>query len=264
MNFNFATLTFGSLAAIALLAAPIGIVNIAHAQNGAQGNGPRGGGRIERLTQALDLSEDQVTQIESIHTESQSQKDAILTAEQRATLESSETQGRRAWRQLDLSDGQKEQMRALRDSTREQVSAVLTPEQRTQMEELHAARGKGRGHRGGERLEQLNLTDAQSAEIETIRTSTRTQMEALLTTEQRATLESSDDTQGRRAWRQLDLSDTQKEQMRALREASHEQIQGVLTEEQRQQLEDMRQERGNRRGERQSNRRQGQGFRASR
>ncbi|MEL7522803.1 MAG: Spy/CpxP family protein refolding chaperone, partial [Cyanobacteria bacterium J06553_1] len=163
MNFNFATLTFGSLAAIALLAAPIGIVNIAHAQNGGQGNGPRGGGRIERLTQALDLSEDQVTQIESIHTESQSQKDAILTAEQRVTLESSETQGRRAWRQLDLSDGQKEQMRALRDSTREQVSAVLTPEQRTQMEELHAARGKGRGHRGGERLEQLNLTDAQSA-----------------------------------------------------------------------------------------------------
>lgn len=106
------------------------------------------------------------------------------------------------------------------------------------------------GGRRGHHLEQLNLTDAQSAQIQTIRTDTRSQMRAVLTAEQRALLENSE-SGGRRAWRNLDLSDDQRSQLRSIREASHEQVSEVLTDEQLQQLEEMREAWGNRHGGRQ-------------
>jgi Spy/CpxP family protein refolding chaperone len=101
------------------------------------------------------------------------------------------------------------------------------------------------GGRSGHRLEQLDLTDAQSTQIEAIHTNARAQMRSILTEEQIATLESSE---GRRAWRALDLSDSQREQLRSIREASREEISAVLTEEQRAQVQSMREERHGRRG----------------
>lgn len=109
-----------------------------------------------------------------------------------------------------------------------------------------AQAGGGRaGHRSGHRLEQLDLTDAQSTQIEAIHTDARAQIQSVLTAEQRATLEGGE---GRRAWRALDLSDTQREQIRSIRDASKEEISAVLTEEQRAQLQAMRENRPSRWG----------------
>ncbi len=248
MKFNLVSITLGSLAALTLVVAPFGMMRFAHAE---------GGGRGHHLEQ-LNLSDEQAAQIEALRTSAHDQMEAILTDEQRTALESSENQGRRAWRQLDLSEDQRSQLRTIRESTREQIGALLTDEQRQQMEAMHEGRRGRRGGRGGH-LEQLDLTDAQSAEIEAIRTNTRSQMEALLTDEQRTALENSE-AEGRRAWRQLDLSEEQRSQMRELREASREQVQGVLTEEQRQQLEELHGEGRGRRGQGQ----QGRGPNASR
>ena len=220
MNFNVKTVALSSLAAVALVAAPLTWVHTANANDG--------GGRGGHLEQ-LNLTEAQSSQIEAIRTETRSQIEAVLTPEQQAALGEGESL-RRGLRSLDLTDDQRSQIRALKEGSREQISAILTDEQRQQLAESHGRRGGGRG----EYLESLNLTEAQTAQIEAIRNDERSQMEALLTAEQRAEL--GDGEMGRRAWRSLDLTDEQRQQMRAIHEATHEQINAVLTEEQHQQL----------------------------
>ena len=115
----------------------------------------------------------------------------------------------------------------------------------------------GDGSRRGARFEQLNLTDAQTAQIESIREDARNQMRSVLSAEQQATFDAARQ-EGRRARRELDLSDAQREQIRSIREASKEEINAVLTADQREQLEQMREQRserrGNRRGERSATR----------
>lgn len=222
MNFNFKTLSLGSLAAIALIAAPLTWVHTANAEGNSRGGHP-----LEQLT----LTEAQSTQVEAIRTETRSQMEAVLTPEQRQTLAASNSP-REGFRALDLSDDQRSEIRTLRESSREQINAILTDEQRQQLAEL-PGQGGDRGGRG-QHLEALNLTEAQSTQIEAIRSDARSQMEAVLTAEQRATLGEGEP--DRRAWKSLDLTDEQREQMRAIHEASHEQISAVLTEEQRQQL----------------------------
>ncbi|MGD1897462.1 MAG: Spy/CpxP family protein refolding chaperone [Phormidesmis sp.] len=110
----------------------------------------------------------------------------------------------------------------------------------------HSAHAQGDGRRG-QHLEQLNLSEDQASQIEAIHNDARSQMESVLTDEQQAQLESSED-RGRRAWRQLNLSDSQREELQGIREASREEVNAVLTDEQQAQLEDMRAERGARRG----------------
>lgn len=227
MNFNFKAIALGSLAAIALVAAPIAWTHSANADDNGRGD------RFEQLN----LTADQSSQIEAIRTETRSQIEAVLTSEQRAALGEGESM-KRGLRSLDLTDEQREQIRAIKDGKREQIEAILTEEQRQQLAEMHARRGD----RGG-RLENLNLTEEQSTQIESIRADERSQMSALLTSEQRAALD--DGEMGPRAWRSLDLTDEQREQMRAIHETTHEKINAVLTEEQRQQLPE-RGQRGNR------------------
>ncbi|MEL6491663.1 MAG: hypothetical protein AAFV85_07470 [Cyanobacteria bacterium J06634_6] len=143
MKFNLKTVAIGSLAALALLAAPLGLVKASHAEGG------RGGQHLEQL----DLSEAQRTQIEAIRTDTRSQIESVLTADQQATLENSEQRGRRAFRELDLSEDQREQLRAIHEDSRDQVSEVLTDEQRSQLEEMREQRGDRRGVRRENRLE---------------------------------------------------------------------------------------------------------------
>jgi periplasmic protein CpxP/Spy len=100
---------------------------------------------------------------------------------------------------------------------------------------------------------ELNLTDTQKSQIQTIRRDSRTKFEAVLTPEQKAKLEAAK--QARRAqgqtgqgqrqrkdkFAELNLTEAQKTQMRQIRESEKQQIQAVLTPEQRQKLEQFRQ-----------------------
>lgn len=135
MNFNIKAVSFASLAAIALLAAPMGMVNSAQAEGGRRGN----------PLEQLDLTASQSSQIEAIRTDARAQVRSLLTADQRATLENSAEQGRRAFRELALSESQREQMRAIHEDSREQISALLTPEQLEQIESMRQERGSRRG-----------------------------------------------------------------------------------------------------------------------
>ncbi|MEA5514830.1 P pilus assembly/Cpx signaling pathway, periplasmic inhibitor/zinc-resistance associated protein [Nodularia sp. UHCC 0506] len=108
---------------------------------------------------------------------------------------------------------------------------------------------KGKGERGP--WQRLNLTEAQKAQMQTIKNNTQTQIEAILTPEQKATLaeakkarqEQRQAGQGQRpqkGWANLNLTEQQKTQMRQIRESSKEQMLAILTPEQRQQMEEMR------------------------
>ncbi|EDX86456.1 LTXXQ motif family [Synechococcus sp. PCC 7335] len=134
MKFNLKTFSLGSLAAIALLSAPL--VFISSAQAG-------GAHRIGHHLEQLNLSDDQSSQIQAILTDTRSQVQAVLTEEQRAILES--TEGRRAWKELDLTDSQRDQIRSISEASREEVRALLTEEQRDQLQSMRQARRDRRG-----------------------------------------------------------------------------------------------------------------------
>lgn len=125
------------------------------------------------------------------------------------------------------------------------------------------------GGRGMRMMQRLNLSADQQARLQPLfeeqqaqRQQFRSQMEAILTPEQRAQMQSGGG--GRRGggmggFRQLNLSEDQKARMQALRESMRpqmrasrqkmqSQMQSVLTPEQMQQLNEMRQQRGGGRG----------------
>ena len=121
------------------------------------------------------------------------------------------------------------------------VSAQNTTQNRT---ENRAE--KRMGCEGG--WKKLNLTDAQKAQLKTIRESAKTQSQNVLTAEQRAKIAAarqSGDFKGVR--KSLNLTDAQKQQMKAITESTKAQMKSVLTPAQQQQLEQMKQERQNRR-----------------
>jgi periplasmic protein CpxP/Spy len=247
MKLNWKTLSLGSLSAIALIATPLAFTHLANAQGPGEGIGGRSGGSRGGHFEQLNLTEEQSTQIEAIRTDARSQMQAILTPEQQAATAGES--GPRAWRSLDLSEDQRSQMQVIRDASKEKTDALLTAEQRQQLEQMHAERGERGGPGGrGDHLEQLNLTEEQSTQIQAIRTDTRSQMQAILTPEQQAATAGES---GPRAWRSLDLSEEQRSQMQAIRDASKEKIDALLTDEQRQQLEQMHEQRGDRQSSRQ-------------
>lgn len=104
--------------------------------------------------------------------------------------------------------------------------------------------------------EQLGLTDSQKSQIEAIRRDTRTQMEAVLTQEQKnqiqAQLQARQAQRGQRQAGQqpsqrpkkgfgaLNLTDAQKTQMKQIMQSSQQKIQEVLTPEQRTKLQELR------------------------
>ena len=119
--FSLKSASLCGLAVLAVLAAPVGLIQSAHAQEGS-----RQGDRIERLAEDLNLSDAQRADIESIHQNARAQLQSVLTAEQQTILENSEQRGRRAFRELDLSEDQRTELRAIGEASREQVSNVLT------------------------------------------------------------------------------------------------------------------------------------------
>ena len=108
----------------------------------------------------------------------------------------------------------------------------------------------------------LNLTEAQKAQLKQIRESTRSQMDAILTSEQKAQLDAAKQQRQQRQpgegqsgqqgqsgqkprgkWAALNLTADQKARIQAVRQDAKQKMDAVLTAEQRQQLEQRRQQR---------------------
>ncbi|MFB2894183.1 hypothetical protein ACE1CI_14830 [Aerosakkonemataceae cyanobacterium BLCC-F50] len=134
--------------------------------------------------------------------------------------------------------------------------AQAKPLSPTSEQQLILAQGKGN---------RLNLTDAQKTQMRQIREATRTQIENVLTQEQKDKLRAAreqrrqqrgeqqaqqgGDRRGQRGqvWASLNLTADQQAQIKRIREESRQKMQAVLTPEQQQQMQQMRQERQNRR-----------------
>jgi Spy/CpxP family protein refolding chaperone len=183
-------------------------------QNDTQATGPRhrghygdhSGRHLDMLSQKLNLTDQQKSQLQSLFQNQRSQIDAIrqdssLTPEQK-----------------------RERIHQLHQSSHTQFLAALTPEQKQQLEQMRAQRGE----RGLEMLSQrLNLTPDQQSKLKPILEAQHKQMEALrddnsLTPEQRMA------------------------RAREIHQSSKSQLSSILTPEQLQRLQQMHDRRGGR------------------
>jgi periplasmic protein CpxP/Spy len=84
----------------------------------------------------------------------------------------------------------------------------------------------------GNHLNDLNLTPEQKSKMQQIWTSTRTQMNEVLTPEQRQQLTDSKGQARRGKWKSLNLTADQQARLKAIRQAKREQMNAILTPEQ--------------------------------
>ncbi len=100
-------------------------------------------------------------------------------------------------------------------------------------------------------FERLGLSEEQKTKIKEIRRNSRTQMDAVLTPEQKQQLEAAKQARqgqprqqrgqgegGKKGWASLNLTEEQKTKMREIRESEKNQIQAILTPQQQQQLKE--------------------------
>jgi molybdenum-dependent DNA-binding transcriptional regulator ModE len=101
--------------------------------------------RLVRMQEHLNLSDDQVEEIRSVHSNGggRDEVSAILTDDQREQLKSFRKSGEeerinRMREHLNLSDEQVSEIRSIKDSGggRDEISAVLTDDQRQQMHDF--------------------------------------------------------------------------------------------------------------------------------
>ena len=240
---------FVGAAGLVAIAAAYSLIPVQAQMGDQMREGGRFGEGPGQMLEQLNLTEAQQTQLQSIRDDAKAQMLNVLNETQRAELEAALADGEplpSAVRDLDLTEEQRQQLRAIHESSHETARNVFTEEQREQMRAMMPeGRGfGGRGGRGGMMLEQLNLTDQQQAQIDSIRDDAKTQSLNVLTDAQRTELGTAleSDEPLHHAMRDLELSDEQREQLRTIHEASHEAVQNVLTDEQRQQLEAARSE----------------------
>jgi len=104
----------------------------------------------------------------------------------------------------------------------------------------------------------LNLTSDQQAQMQEIHENERSQIDNILTVEQKTQLETARENQGARRrgenrgmpgrrFDSLNLTEEQRSQIESVRSAAREQMDAILTPEQRQQMEQNRQQRQERR-----------------
>jgi len=106
--------------------------------------------RAQRGFAALNLSDDQRQQIKALRRQAREQMMGLLTADQRAQVQSETAGGQNrnpmsALRNLNLSDDQRAHLRAIGKNTRKQILALLTPQQRQQFRAMHRHRQQGFG-----------------------------------------------------------------------------------------------------------------------
>ncbi|WP_241392540.1 Spy/CpxP family protein refolding chaperone [Rippkaea orientalis] len=90
----------------------------------------------EKLSEKLNLTEDQKAQWQEIKRSQRERVSGILTPEQQ------EQAKEKKWRSLNLTDAQKEQMRAIKQETNQQIQGILTPEQQQIWSEMKKNRQK--------------------------------------------------------------------------------------------------------------------------
>ena len=93
---------------------------------------------------------------------------------------------------LNLTAEQQAQIEQIREDKRSQIDAILTAEQKAQLQQAQENRGtpRARENRGMPRpFASLNLTDEQRSQIEAVMRSSKEEMDAILTPEQRQQLQ---------------------------------------------------------------------------
>lgn len=90
--------------------------------------------RAGKLTEKLDLQEDQVEAVQQIMSEQHEKRSDLFQASR---------------------DSMKEQMQGLHNETKDKLSSILTPEQLTKFEELHAKRMEKKEQRREKRMEKF-------------------------------------------------------------------------------------------------------------
>ncbi|WP_414575948.1 P pilus assembly/Cpx signaling pathway, periplasmic inhibitor/zinc-resistance associated protein [Anabaena sp. CCY 9402-a] len=116
------------------------------------------------------------------------------------------------WASLGLSAEQEARIKQIQSNARAQMENVFTPEQKAKLQAARQERQANRaqrqagerpeaGQRRGKKMADLNLTDDQKARMRTIRENSKQQIQAVLTTEQRAKLQEMKATR-RQRWQQ--------------------------------------------------------------
>lgn len=119
----------------------------AREQGGPQG--PREGGHRQAWA-ALNLTDVQRAQIDSIRQTTRDQIAAVLTDAQRSTWQATGADGRGSLRNLDLTETQRSQIHDIMEGSRAAMDSVLTPEQKQQLQQARANRSsEWRGRRDG-------------------------------------------------------------------------------------------------------------------
>jgi Spy/CpxP family protein refolding chaperone len=153
MNFKSLSLAAGAIAltltSTAFIANAQNNVNTSSVQRYAQNKEWKKGDKNGKF-EKLGLTEAQRTQISEIKQRGRSEIiNNVLTAEQRAQLESSNQGGEkgRGFRQLNLTDAQKNQIKQIMESQKREIDGILTPEQRQKLQEMKQNRENRRNSR---------------------------------------------------------------------------------------------------------------------
>lgn len=113
---------------------------------------------------------------------------------------------------------------------------------------LPASAEFGRGGKHQELVSALGLTETQQSQLSELREEMRSQMDSILTTEQKEAMQNARSEGRRRPGRgTLNLTEAQREQMRSIRQDFRADLEDILTDEQVQKLDEMRQSRRDRR-----------------
>lgn len=106
------------------------------------------GPRMERMTNKLNLTEQQKSQLQKLREDTQSRIiREVLTADQRSRYEAALQQGekpRKIMKSLNLTSQQRTQMRTIHQESRQRMEQILTPEQLNQMRQRQQNRPQRR------------------------------------------------------------------------------------------------------------------------
>ncbi len=108
----------------------------------------RSGGHMARFDK-LNLTAEQKTKLEQLHTTTRVQMDAVFTPEQLQQAKVRQDQRRAMggkWKSLNLTADQQAKLKEIRRSSKTQFEAILTPEQQQQAKQKHYGRGHGGNH----------------------------------------------------------------------------------------------------------------------